>query len=223
MENDTFALGLRQSCEVEDSFARNGWTNQDVKKFTERDFAASVLTVIRGQATIQALPPVEQAPANPFKFNVFRTIKGGGERKSPKNLKKALEKDGYSIGTYAEQILQKVTVPQTETEVDLVVATPRDLGFTENARFDAICERAISLGLELSPDWVGPELRLQYAAQPMGEWLVIAMEPLTGSDGVLRLFGVEHGSDGLWLRSDGGYPDRVWSLDGRVVFVRPRK
>jgi hypothetical protein len=185
---------------------------QKLQMHFPRDIAPDVLKAWNGYSTdllteclagVFGKMPTEQAPTIP-EFKVFRTIKGGS-RKSVEDFEKALEEDKYQIGTYATQILKKVAAPQVDTELDLVVVTVRDLGFTKNTRFDAICEMADSFGLEKCPAWVGPELRLQYADQPQGEWLVIAMEPLTVSVGRLRLFSVEHYSDDRRLNGNRGY------------------
>jgi hypothetical protein len=96
------------------------------------------------------------------------------------------------------------------------------LGFEEETRYDAICERAKERGFELCPPEVGPQLRLQYKDQPSGEWLAIAMEAISISDGDLNVFHVEHDGDGLWLCSFYGGPGDLWYPDYRFVF-RARK
>ena len=83
-----------------------------------------------------------------------------------------------------------------------------------------IHNRAKELGLELCPAEVGPQLRLQYADQPRGEWLLIAMEPITDSVGDPRIFDVELGDFGRWLDGLCGDPDGFWFGSGRFVFVR---
>jgi hypothetical protein len=148
----------------------------------------------------------DQALAAPFEPKVFKTIKLGTEESN------------------MDQMMKKVVVADSEIEVDLVVVTPRELGFTENTRFDVICERAVSLGMERPSAEVGPQLRLQYADQPQDDrMMIIAMEPITSSDGVLELFGLGHGNSAPWLFSIYGAPDRVRGLDGRFVFCLPKK
>jgi hypothetical protein len=164
----------------------------------------------------------DQALAAPFEPKVFKTIKLGTEE-SNMDLLNLLERD-YLICPYVEQMMKKVVVADSEIEVDLVVVTPRELGFTENTRFDVICERAVSLGMERPSAEVGPQLRLQYADQPQDDrMMIIAMEPITSSDGVLELFGLGHGNSAPWLFSIYGAPDRVRGLDGRFVFCLPKK
>lgn len=113
-------------------------------------------------------------------------------------------------------------VAAEETEVDLVVVSVAELGFKNGVKREDIYARAKELGLGLCPAEVGPQLRLQYADQSGGEWLVIGMEPITGSGGSLRLFRVGHGDFGLWLGGSCGGPDSIWRAGRRFVFV-PRK
>src|SRR5262245_53102976 len=85
------------------------------------------------------------------------------------------------IGNSADEILGRPAFPfsKTEAQLDLVVLTAADLGFQEGyTSLAEIYRRAIELGLNLCPAEVGPQLRLQYVDQPLGEFLHIAMDPL---------------------------------------------
>ena len=64
---------------------------------------------------------------------------------------------------------------------------------------------------------------MQYQDQPKGEWLLIAMEPISDSGGDLRVFYVVHDDDALWLSANYGLPDDRWLADDRWLFIRPRK
>ena len=165
------------------------------------------------------LNPIKTKPRD---FALWKTVTLG-LKKSPKDYRKALEKDGYRIGDYASLILNKTEVSQTEVELDLVVVTIGELGFNEGARRDKIYARVIELGLQVCPAEVGPALRLAHKDQPRGEWLRIGMEPITDSDGYLGVFGVDNGNDDRWLLSHYDNPDIVWNADLQWVFVRPRK
>ena len=120
----------------------------------------------------------------------------------------------------ANDILGKpaFTVATEETELDLVVVSVAELGFKNGATREQIYSRAEERGLDHCPAEVGPQLRLQYADQPKGEWLVVGMEPITDSGGDLELFGVERGDSGLWLSSCFDDPGGVWSSDDRFAF-----
>jgi hypothetical protein len=152
-------------------------------------------------------------------FPVWKTLKLG-THKTPAAYRKVLKSAGRRVSDWVNEILNKVVVAPTEMDLDLVVCSVAELGFTNGARYDAICARGTELGLDLCPAEVGPALRLAYTDQPRGEWLVIAMDALTDSDGGGSIFRVEHDRDELWLYADCGNPDDVWYADHRFVFAR---
>lgn len=152
-------------------------------------------------------------------FNVWKTIKLGNY-KNADEFRKALKKNGFKTGDWANDILDKpaFTVAGAEEEIQLVNVSVADLGFKNGATYKGICAKAKELGLELCPNEVGPQLRLQYKDQPKGEHLCIAMEPITDSDGDLHIFNVGRDDDGLWLRGSYGYSVDFWSASHRFVF-----
>ncbi len=164
---------------------------------------------------------------NPWKLvaencKVFKTIKLGTGLKTADDFRKALVNGCYHISVLATTILDRpeFTVATQETEIDLVAISVAELGFKEGAKRQDIYERTQELGLALCPAEVGPQLRLQYKDQPKGEWFIIAMKPITHSDGSLYVFRVGHDDVGLWLRSSYGNPDNFWHADSRWVFLR---
>jgi hypothetical protein len=152
------------------------------------------------------------------KLSALKSVKLGA-CKTPDEYRKALEEAAYRIGDWGSDILGKTACAQEETEVDLVALSVNELGFNDGAHYKDICTKAIELGLELCPAEVGPALRLVYKHQSRGEWLRIAMEAITGSDGDRFIFAV-HVNDGLWLDGDCGRPEFFWGTDGRFVFLR---
>ena len=158
-------------------------------------------------------------------ISTWKTIKLGTGLKTADDFRKAIKAKGMKIGNWANDILGKsaFVAAKGETEIDLVLVTVAELGFKSGARYDQICGRAKELGLEFCPSEVGPQLRLQYEDQPEGEWVLIGMEPLSDSDGHLRVFDVEHGGGGRRLRGGVGGPGCFWGGRGRWVFVRPRR
>ena len=143
-----------------------------------------------------------------------------GTHPSVDELRETLTDAGINVSNWANDILGKVEVASEPQEVNLVIATVAELGFPDGATREQIYTRALELGLELCPAEVGPALRLQYADQPEGEWLRIAMEPIAHSDGHLRVFRVAPGSDGLWLYGHNGHPGSFWDGAYRWVFCR---
>lgn len=81
--------------------------------------------------------------------------------------------------------------------------------------------RAGELGLDLCPPQTGPDLRLQYDDQPLGERIYVAMKPIPSSDGEPRIFVVEHCSNGTSLDAARARPDDEWPSDAIFVFCLP--
>ena len=79
----------------------------------------------------------------------------------------------------------------------------------------------IRIGLELCPEEVGPQLRLQYLTQPTGEFLHVAMKPQRTYRGEPTDFTLANGGTGLALLGGGARPDLVIPWNVKFVFVRP--
>ena len=154
-------------------------------------------------------------------FAVWKTLKLG-VHKTPDAYEKALDDAGFRISDYARQILKIISVSQAEVELDLVMVMPAELGL-KDPTYQQICGQAEELGFEKCPREVGPALRLAYQDQPKGEWLRVAMEPETGSDGGLGVFDVGRDGDGQWLDASWFGPRGAWSGGYLFLFVRPRK
>ena len=155
-------------------------------------------------------------------FPVWKTVLLGTGLRTADDFRLALRNGGHQISPWANDLLGKhvFKASEIEMEVDLVSATVAELGFPNGATRENIYKRAQELGLRLCPPEVGPQLRLQYTDQPLGEWLLIGMKPITDSDGSLKVFSVELDADGSWLDSHYARLGRVWRGSYRWVFVR---
>jgi hypothetical protein len=154
------------------------------------------------------------------KFKTWKTIKIGG-LKTADNFRKTSKKDNFFIRYYANSMLDKVYFNTEEKEVELVVVSVAELGFKSGAKREDIYKRASELGLDLCPAEVGPELRLQYGNQQIGEYFVIAMEPIAVSDGFLSVFSVHRDRAGRrWLDDCFGGPGHFWYDNRHFVFLR---
>lgn len=149
-----------------------------------------------------------------------KEITSGG--KTAKELEKEFKDSGNKIYDWAKEMMaSKDFKPAKKKEkLSLVVLSVADLGFPQGATRQEIYDQAQKLGLEIVPVETGPQLRLQYEDQPMGEYLLVGSEPLTASSGNLRVFRVGHDDVGRWLDSCIGLPDDRWDSDDRWVFAR---
>lgn len=131
--------------------------------------------------------------------------------KTPEQYTKELVDAGNQMSTYTGQMLNKIEPLQTPEPINLVSFSLKQLGFPSSATLQEIYDKAQSLGLELCPPQVGPELRLNYTDQPSGEYLVIAMNPITGAGGNPRLFRVYQNDSVSWLDNGYGKLDNRWA------------
>ena len=79
------------------------------------------------------------------------------------------------------------------------------------------------LGLKLCPPDLGPYLRLDYADQPRGERLYIAMRPIAITGGEPHIFVVEHAAEGLSLNTVRALHNDRWFPDDLFVFCVDEK
>jgi hypothetical protein len=138
-------------------------------------------------------------------------------------LSNALDAAGCGIGDSAEEILARpaFTLSATRTSVELFSVSAAELGFqTATASLADIYARARQLGFELAAAEVGPQLRLQYFDQPIGEFLIIGMEPISTWKGEPVILNVANGGAGLILIGQDGSADAQISVASRFVFAR---
>ena len=127
------------------------------------------------------------------------------------------------IGSWGNDILGKVpfrkeSVPE---DVEFVRVSVRELGFKDGAYRRDIYKAALEQGLELCLPEDGPALRLAYKNQPVVEWVLMGMEPITDSLGCANVFNLERDDDGVWLSASDGNAALFWN--GNVVWVFRRK
>ncbi len=157
---------------------------------------------------------------------IWKTIRLGTGLKTADDFRTALKKAGMKVSDWGNEILGNptFTTSETEVELDLVILSVAHLGFKGGAAGQHIVAMALEQGIELCPAEVGPQLRLQYLDQPKDDAFLIAMEPISDSDGLLSIFSIERGDSGrLGLLVNNGNPSCFWSGSQKFVFVRSRK
>lgn len=155
---------------------------------------------------------------------IWRTISLGTQENADA-LRETLVTARCAVGNLAGQILDQPTfvTSESKTDIDLAVLSAADLGVeTESAPLSEIYRRAAQLGYDLCPAEVGPQLRLQYPDQPLGEFLLIAMEPIMTPQEDVAAFIVGNGGAGLILIGNSAPPDLIVPSMVRFVFLRPR-
>ncbi|MBU4421698.1 hypothetical protein L6259_02545 [Candidatus Parcubacteria bacterium] len=145
-------------------------------------------------------------------------IEIGGKTKD--ELIEEMQKKNINISNYAKSMMENpdFTTSKTREKADIVRLKVADLGFTNFVTTDELYKRAEELGLELCLPETGPQYRLQYADQPLGEWIHIGMKQIADSDGNPDVFNVERNDDGLWLYNDWAKPTYKWNPDYEIVF-----
>jgi hypothetical protein len=141
-------------------------------------------------------------------------------------LSSALDAVGCGIGNSAGEILARpsFTLSTTKTSVELFTVSASELGFpTDTASLADIYARAKQLGFGLAAAEIGPQLRLQYFDQPIGEFLIIGMEPIRTWNGEPVILTVANGGAGLILIGQDGSADAQISVASHFLFVRPNK
>ncbi len=90
-------------------------------------------------------------------------------------------------------------------------------------RWREIYARAQQLGFGLAAAEIGPQLRLQYLDQPVGEFLIIGMAPIRTWNGEPVILTVANGGAGLILIGQDGSAEAQIPVASRFLFVRPDK
>jgi hypothetical protein len=152
--------------------------------------------------------------------SIFKTIELGTYT-NVAQYRKALKEGSHHIGPDADGILDQLRfghVPQN-TKINLVNLSVSEFGFVKGAHLGKILERGLEMGLELCTPEIGPGLRLAYGDQPLGNWLVIAMNGIPDPFGARIIFGCARHDHGLWLYGFNGRPNRFWGPDFNFIFV----
>ena len=179
--------------------------------------------VLQNRLTLKTAPsantpiPVKSA----FTVPMWKTITVGTFKNSFALLN-TLDAAGCGIGGSAEEILARpaFTVGTTKANVELFAVSAAELGFqTDTAALADIYGRALKLGFQLAAAEVAPQLRLQYFDQPIGEFLIIGMEPIKTWEGQPVILTVANGGAGLVIIGQDGSADAQISVVSRFLFA----
>jgi len=162
----------------------------------------------------ETLPLIERPP--------FLTIRVGTLKTEP-DLRQAVLDAECRISNWASDLMSRPAfasgIAQAEEDVDFVIVSNAELGYPNGCAQAQTYEAGLKLGWKLCLPSDAIEIRRNYPDQPVGEWLLIAMNPIADSGGDPEVFIVGHDRDGLWLYGRYGFPGSFWR-DGRWVFRR---
>jgi hypothetical protein len=161
----------------------------------------------------------------PAHFQIWRTITLG-TYKGVDAYRDALDLARIKVGDAADEILGRPAFPYatTKTDVELAVLSAADLGVeSDQSSLAEVYKRARQAGLELCPAEVGPQLRLNYRNQPLGETLDIAMEPVGTYRGDPTILTLVNWGTGLLLIGRDGRSESMVFRKSRFVFALPTK
>jgi hypothetical protein len=159
----------------------------------------------------------------PAHFQIWRTITLGTYN-GVDAYRDALDLARIRIGNSANEILGRpaFAYTKTKTDVDLAVLSAAELGVeSDESSLSDVYERARQVGLELCPAEVGPQLRLDYHNQPLGEALDIAMEPVATYSGDPTILTLVNWGTGLVLIGRDGRSESKVNRISRFVFAVP--
>ena len=106
--------------------------------------------------------------------------------------------------------------------MELFAVSAAALGFRSGtASLGEIYARAHQLGFGHAAAEIGPQLRLQYLDQPLGDSLIIGMAPIRTWNGEPVILTVANGGAGLILIGQDGSAEAQIPVASRFLFVRP--
>jgi hypothetical protein len=158
------------------------------------------------------------------RFAVWRTTTLGSH-KGVDSYRDALDAAKMKIGDAADEILGRPAFHyvREKTELELTLVSAAELGVESESPLAEVYQRATRLGLALCPPEVGPQLRLDYRDQPVGESLLIAMEPVKTYYGEPTILSLMNFGSGLALVGSDGRPESMVSGYLRFVFALPKR
>ncbi len=137
------------------------------------------------------------------------------------DLSNAILNGKFKIGHFVHDLLRNTEITAVKAEIELVNISLLELGFRNGAILAQIYAVASEFGLALVPSEVGPQLLLNYPDQPLGESLIIGMEPMLDNEDDPRLFRIVRDSAQRLTTCEGCYT-RHWQAKDRWVFARKR-
>jgi hypothetical protein len=205
--------------------AANGWRRDGPNKPYLPALAVCLGVAIFSSAALAEQPIPSGLSSGPdintqARFQIWRTTTLGSY-KGVDAYRDALDAANIKIGDAANEILGRPAFPYVtaKTKVELTVVSAAELGVESELPLADVYNRARQVGLVLCPPEVGPQLRLDYRDQPLGESLIIAMEPVKTYSGEPTILSLVNWGTGPALL--GGPSDFMVTRYLRFVFALP--
>lgn len=132
-----------------------------------------------------------------------------GMLKTVADLRQAVTNAGCQITPWADDMINrpafKVGIVQAEEDIEFIFASNAELGYPNGCTRARTYEAGLKLGWKLCFPSDAIEIRRQYLEQPKNEWLYVAMDAITTSDGLFRVFSVTPDDTSPLLGADDAY------------------
>lgn len=159
---------------------------------------------------------------NNTKFPVWKTVKTG-TFDSIVELEEALFFGKCLKNNFAKSMIKSsdFNLNEEESEINLILLSPKELGFNYPVSYKEICEVGLAQGLKLCPVETGPQLCLQYNNLTKNTDLIIATKPvfipITKEP---CIFHVElyYNIIEIWLNGCWGRPEGIWGILSKFIF-----
>ncbi len=194
------------------------------KSDSEKKRAA--IQIIGGMPGVERLLRGETRVVSVPKAGLLRELRLGNGLVTADDFRTAFKHAGMKTSIRANDILDNPSlialaqIEKKERDVELVIATPHELGCLTPPTLEEVCMCAMRFGLIRCTPEIGPQLRVQYPNQSKGEWLVIAMKPITRMDGYIHLYQVAHHADGLFLCATNVPTEHRFDMHTKFVFMK---
>lgn len=108
-------------------------------------------------------------------------------------------------------------------ELNLVLVSGEELGLSDEAPYDEVCERANELGLQLCPPAILIPLCSKDFPLEQDKWHIIALSPRYGEHGRMVAYYMVSEEAGLSLRTHQCTRDTSWHHFDMFIFVCPKE
>jgi|GEM_PF-5269177 len=160
-----------------------------------------------------------QNPWSVKNWSTWKTVTVGTMPESIEDRLKNIAEVGIRLDHWGGNILKRIA-PAAPEEIELVLVTNAELGLPCGWKVSETFANAKAGRLLPVPAEVGYQLRLDYPDQPLGERILVGMDPVASSYDSSLVFSVARNEFGVWLGAVYGRPGGFFNCDCKWVFAR---